>query len=433
MTDFDVVVVGGGIFGSFSAIALAETALNSEKIALLDQYENGHERGSSHGDGRIYRSVYGSKLYLDMMKLAYPHWHDLEKYNTGKAPIMTRTGTLVLDTQDTGWSVKPMHSALQKYGFPYEILSNDDVRQRFPAVVPCNGRPALFSPDGGVVRATDSVKAAWNKAKHLGVETINNFRVVGLDIAKDNDSDIVIHAEDGRVLKTKKIVIAAGAWLSKILDSCLGIRTTTRVTVETVCYFKPYENDTTKHVPDHSSNKNGMPTFLFGTDNSINSLGYYGVPDVGSGLKLGAHGTGSVISDPDEDREECFPYNTNSMINRKGAENAKEVVESCRGFIRTFFPYLNPEPVKTLSCLYTSSPSLDYVISKVAEYGDRVVVAGCGSGHGFKCAPTVGFCAAALIYGNVPPVPVEDLNLGNILAKEGVDITSVDFSGTASR
>ena len=52
---FDVVVVGGGVMGSWTA---ARAAARGAKVCLLDQYDAAHSRGSSHGDGRIYRMAY---------------------------------------------------------------------------------------------------------------------------------------------------------------------------------------------------------------------------------------------------------------------------------------------------------------------------------------------------------------------------------------
>ena len=46
MKKFDFVVLGGGINGVCTALALVRRGLN---VALIEQFTAGHERGSSHG------------------------------------------------------------------------------------------------------------------------------------------------------------------------------------------------------------------------------------------------------------------------------------------------------------------------------------------------------------------------------------------------
>ena len=46
MRKFDFVVLGGGINGVCTALALVRRGLN---VALVEQFTAGHERGSSHG------------------------------------------------------------------------------------------------------------------------------------------------------------------------------------------------------------------------------------------------------------------------------------------------------------------------------------------------------------------------------------------------
>ena len=68
-------VVGGGVLGSWIA---ARAAAKGASTVLIEQFDPGHERGSSHGDGRVLRFAYEEDVYVDMMKLSLPHWHDLQ-------------------------------------------------------------------------------------------------------------------------------------------------------------------------------------------------------------------------------------------------------------------------------------------------------------------------------------------------------------------
>jgi glycine/D-amino acid oxidase-like deaminating enzyme len=49
----DVIVVGAGVMGSAAAYQLAK---DGRQVLLLEQFQIGHTRGSSHGGSRITRS-----------------------------------------------------------------------------------------------------------------------------------------------------------------------------------------------------------------------------------------------------------------------------------------------------------------------------------------------------------------------------------------
>ncbi|WP_374953595.1 FAD-dependent oxidoreductase [Rathayibacter sp. AY1C5] len=48
----EVVVVGAGLVGAATARALTE---RGDRVVLVEQFERGHDRGSSHGETRIFR------------------------------------------------------------------------------------------------------------------------------------------------------------------------------------------------------------------------------------------------------------------------------------------------------------------------------------------------------------------------------------------
>merc|ERR1719401_2312201 len=81
------------------------------------------------------------------------------------------------------------------------------------------------------------------------------------------------------------------------------------------------------------------------------------------------------------------------------------VIASSNRFVRETFPHVEHVPFKTSSCLYTATPDHGYVIDRVPGMS-RVVLAGGGSGHGFKMGPAIGDCCAALALGVAPPLSI---------------------------
>ena len=64
------------MMGASAAWALAR---RSQSVALLEQYTCGHAHGSSHGDGRIYRTLYGEADYVALMRRALMLWREAEQ------------------------------------------------------------------------------------------------------------------------------------------------------------------------------------------------------------------------------------------------------------------------------------------------------------------------------------------------------------------
>jgi hypothetical protein len=93
MAMFDVVVIGGGVIGS-AAAAAAAAAVPAARVCLLEASPFLHRLGSSHGESRITRYSYPSRLYTGMMVTAYREWAAAEA--ASGYTVFTRTGGLDL-------------------------------------------------------------------------------------------------------------------------------------------------------------------------------------------------------------------------------------------------------------------------------------------------------------------------------------------------
>ncbi len=109
--------------------------------------------------------------------------------------------------------------------------------------------------------------------------------------------------------------------------------------------------------------------------------GMYSLYDPVHGLKAGAHHAGAE-ADPDA---EALPD--------------LAIVERVSSWVRDRFPDVDPDPVETQTCLYTTTADERFVL----ERRGRVVVGSACSGHGFKFAPAVGRRLAALALGRENP------------------------------
>ena len=71
------VVVGAGVFGSFTALALRSRGWN---VTLVDPWGPGNARASSGGETRVIRGVYGAdRIYTELAAEAFQRWRAFEK------------------------------------------------------------------------------------------------------------------------------------------------------------------------------------------------------------------------------------------------------------------------------------------------------------------------------------------------------------------
>ena len=357
MTDTaDVVVVGAGAMGSATAWRLAQSGRH---VVLLEQFGPGHDRGSSHGATRIFRVAYRDPHYVHLAERAIPLWHELE--DVSGQVLLEQVGQL-----DHGHvaAIDQIEANLVAAGRVAERMTAQAAGERWPGMR--FDHEVIFSPDGGRCWADRTVTAAWLAAQALGAEV--HFDTPVDRIERLADDDVIVHA-GGRSWRAPVVVVAAGAWVVPLLG---GLVTLPAVTVEAEqpSHFRPL---------DPSAD---WPSFLHhvagpdGTDDPL-SFDAYGLLTPGEGVKVGGHGT---VAPADPDR-------------RTGVDPARtaRLVE----YVREWFPGLDPDPVSTTSCLFTSTPDEHFVLDRV---GPIVVCSPC-SGHGFKFVPAIAEQVVALADG----------------------------------
>ncbi|MGH2894465.1 MAG: FAD-dependent oxidoreductase [Solirubrobacteraceae bacterium] len=76
------------------------------------------------------------------------------------------------------------------------------------------------------------------------------------------------------------------------------------------------------------------------------------------------------------------------------------------GCVEPYLPWLGAEPLRSVSCLYTSTRGSRFIIDRHPEHDSVLVVSAC-SGHGFKHSPAIGEAVAQWLTGHAP-----DIDLG---------------------
>jgi sarcosine oxidase len=352
VSEVDVVVVGAGAMGSAAAWWLAR---EGRSVALLERFEARHVRGSSHGPSRIFRLVYGDPFYVGLALRALPLWRELE--DDAGEPLLTTTGGVDHGpSKSVGLAVEALRSA----GAAYETLSPEEASERWPAMH--FGEAVLFQPDAGRCHADATVRALQRRAAELGADI--HFEAGAVTVEALRTTGVVARTESGDEYRAPVGVVACGPWASAALDGLLTLPCLT-VTREQIFYFTPGDSDVV------------WPSFIHHRTPFV-----YGLDTPGRGVKVAEHHTGAV-TDPDSRSFEVDP----------------EGEARVRRYVEEWFPGLDPEPAGAETCLYTTTPTEDFVVDRVGP----VVVAAGFSGHGFKFVPLIGRLLADVALGRPGP------------------------------
>ncbi|HEY3140868.1 MAG TPA: N-methyl-L-tryptophan oxidase [Acidimicrobiales bacterium] len=353
--DVDVVVIGGGAMGLSTAWWLAPRA----RVVVLERFEAGHHRGASHGDERIFRYLYADPTYVEMAVAADEGWQRLER-DAGR-PLFHRVGSIEHGTADG--ELSEMTQVAQQFGVATEVLTASDATDRWPVMRVAPGDTVLMQPSAGWVRAADAVESLAARATAGGADLRFGTRVSAIEV---DDGGVRVRASD-ETYRASAVVLTAGAWTADLVPGVSLPPLTT--TEEHVFFFRP----------DPKIARTAVPSFLHLHDRTI-----YGLPTPQGLVKLGEHHTGEITTG--DDRTFAADPDRTARMER---------------YVATWLPGLVPQMVSTMTCLYTSTPSHDFVLDAVGP-----VVVGTGfSGHGFKFVPEIGRCLANLALGEPPPHP----------------------------
>lgn len=386
---FDCLVLGGGVMGAATAYALAR---RGHHVALLERFDLGHTRGSSHGDGRIIRYTYAEPEYVKMAGLAYNGWRQLEEESG--TPLTSTTG---------GWECGPadspeladLEASFRRFKIPYERWDAAESARHMPHFRLPEGSFALYQKDGGIVRAEQAVATFWQAARRHGAEI---FPGVAAARIEPGIQAVTVVDEAGQHWQGQTLVMACGSWLGP-LAAGLGLNLPLTVTRERVAYFMPRPDSPLDH------GIGGMPTVI----DYHTPQPFYALPQVDlPGVKLGWHHSGAKVT-ADLPRDVTAALSDDDESTHDVAHD-QWLASGQQRYVEDRFVGLLSEPHHVLHCLYTNTPDYHFLLDRHPRW-PQIVLAGGFSGHGFKFAPVVGSMVADLILDTPPPVDMKLFSL----------------------
>lgn len=362
MDSIEYVVVGAGLSGAATAWHLAA---RGHGVALLERTTPANDAGSSHGSARIFRYAYPEEFYTGLVQEAKAGWDELARLS-GKQ-LITPTGAV-----DYGAIRQPerLAAVLAARGIDHELLTPAAASRRWPQIA--FDTPVLWHPDAGVIDAHESVAAMVDQAVVNGAELHTNWAVASIT---GSAGAYVLTSEDGRTLRAANVIVAAGGWLPQLLGSLalpssfLAGMPPIEVRQEQAYHF-PYVDGT-----DPST----WPTFIHKRE-GWQAYGLPGGRDAGfRGQKVAEYNGGKILPSAAEQDGRISPDNRQRVID----------------YVAQYLPGLVPEPYAETTCLFTNTPTEDFILDRA----EGITILSPCSGHGAKFAPLIGQLAADLATG----------------------------------
>jgi sarcosine oxidase len=371
-----VIVVGLGAMGSAACFQLVTRGVS---VIGIDQYGPPHPWGSTHGDTRITRLAIGEgREHVPLVRRSHELWRELERETATR--LLTQQGIVILARPSSPF-LQETRAAAGESGIDHEDLTNTELRARFPMFAVDDQTEAYYEPEGGYVRPEAAVAAQLDLARRGGAQLHLGEHVERWTASTNG----VTVTTDVREYDAQQLLLCAGAWIGELFPDGRDIFAVYRQ----LLYWFP--------IREGYPQLREMPAFVWelGGDQGgfVHLDGFYGFPAVdgpGGGVKVASESY-ERTTQPDGRQHRATP------------PEIKHMYERC---IAPYLPWLGAEPLKTVSCLYTSTRGSRFVIDRHPRYDSVLIVSAC-SGHGFKHSPAIGEAVAQWLTGHEP-----DIDLG---------------------
>ena len=213
----DLVIVGGGVMGLFTAYHAAE---RSSRVVVLERGRVGDPMTASYGRTRSYRSDYLDATYARLAQEAIHLWQDFERDTASE--VLVRCGCLNIGKRSVTPDLANTYAELSfetltRLGLPTESFDGDVLRSRFSYL---DADMAHLDVGGGVVDLPAVTGALTRALAERGVRTLEGVETSA--IAPDGDGFLV--TTDTGELRTRSLVVTAGHGTNDVLGALPGCR-----------------------------------------------------------------------------------------------------------------------------------------------------------------------------------------------------------------
>jgi sarcosine oxidase len=361
----DIIVVGAGIVGLSVAHAAAR---GGHRVTLLERGPVPNPESASFDQHRMIRYHYGAaQHYTRMVGDAFAAWERIwselgERHFADCGAVAVSLGA--------GDYADATASVFREAGVPHEIVTDSALARLLPQMdFPASARGILAYP-GGPLFADRIVTGMHRLCESQGVRIMPHCPVVAIDEAGS------VRTQGGEILRAERIIVAAGAWLPRLLPERFFDLPTHR---QALCYVAP--------PAAHARAWAEGPALVVIGDRGIYSL----PPLAGTGLKFG-DGAHRRRADP----QAGFEWSI---------DEGREIIDAFHPYLRDAEAY---RPLRMQVGYYVMDGSRRF---RIEAGGKCLFVTNC-DGQMFKFGPLIGERLVACCEGRITPEDLADWAAG---------------------
>lgn len=224
----NVLILGAGIFGTSTAYYLTKenprlsiTVIDRHPFPVPDAGAPDAGLGASYDINKIVRADYTVPFYMDLAHEAIEVWSSsdlISKY-------YHRSGWIAISEEgsDRAERIRENFQTAGRTDITQDV-SLDEARAKWNGVLrdmSTSGiKSAYFNPGAGWVEADKAVAAMLCETLELGKGSVKYCQGEIASLVLNSSGEGIRGAElaDGRILEAEKVVLATGAWTSKIMS-----------------------------------------------------------------------------------------------------------------------------------------------------------------------------------------------------------------------
>ena len=386
----DVLVVGLGAMGAATVYQLAKRGV---KVIGIDRYTPPHIYGSTHGETRITRQAIGEGAqFVPLALRSHELWREIEA-ESGQA-LLTQCGGVIMARagERSAWHgqedfLGTTIAAAEAFHIPHEVLNADAIAARFPQFILAGDERGYFEPGAGYLSPEGCVGAQLTLAARNGADLRFGEAVESID---EIGGKTIVSTNRARYAAGTTIV-CAGAWIPQLLPPLAPKLTVSR---QVLTWFALDEHaDEIWSQGDET--RGDIPIYIWQWGRNADEMSY-GFPPVNGArsIKIGTeHQVSSV--DPDAVVREVSQHERDEIYDRHVKGKFRGVSSKC---------------IQAVTCLYTSTTDANFIIDRLPNQRDTIVVSAC-SGHGFKHSAAIGEALANMAVSGETPAVLQPFRL----------------------
>ena len=266
------------------------------------------------------------------------------------------------------------------FGIPHEQLTAAEIAARFPQFVLNGDEAGYFEPGAGYLAPEACVGAQLTLAARHGATL--RFGETARTISRVDGRTTI---ETNRAKYSPGLtIVAAGPWLPQL---CPELAASLSVRRQVLYWFERGAAD----ARPHSYRPGDFPIFIWHWGEGADDV-FYGFPEIG--------GAGAIKVATEQHEISTTPDAVSRVVTEPeiAAMHARHIEGRLRG--------IGGRCVKAVTCLYTDAPGANFIIDRLPDAPDTIIVSAC-SGHGFKHSAAIGEALAEMTTSKKTPFMLE--------------------------